>query len=273
MSAQKEKILILAKTYPSPSAQYCETSCIAGITENGAMRRIYPVPFRYLENAQHFSKWQWIEARTRKSKDDHRPESFRIDIETLKCLNTLKTDGSWFERRQWLEKIPEFESFTQLQQWSNESHGSLAILRPKSIHSLEITPARNPDWTPEEREKLARSQNQGSLFDSPGSTHNTKLLEKLPYDFYYHYACDTSDTPQKHKIVDWEAGALYRRCVREKGNDWEKNFRARLENYLPSTDLAFLMGNIHRFQNQWLIISLIYPPKQTKNSEHQSSLF
>lgn len=30
-----EKILILAKTYPSPSAQYVETSCVAGSSENG----------------------------------------------------------------------------------------------------------------------------------------------------------------------------------------------------------------------------------------------
>ena len=44
-----EKILILAKTYPSPSAKYGETSCIAGITDRAEMRRIYPVPYRRLE--------------------------------------------------------------------------------------------------------------------------------------------------------------------------------------------------------------------------------
>lgn len=43
---QVERILILAKTYPSPSAQYVETSCVAGISESGAMRRLFPVPFR-----------------------------------------------------------------------------------------------------------------------------------------------------------------------------------------------------------------------------------
>ncbi|WP_245961234.1 hypothetical protein [Neopusillimonas maritima] len=40
-----ERILILAKTYPSPSAQYVETSCVAGISQDGSMRRLYPVPF------------------------------------------------------------------------------------------------------------------------------------------------------------------------------------------------------------------------------------
>ena len=49
MLSRIEEVLILAKTYPSPSAQYVETSCVAGITRNGAMVRLYPVPFRMIE--------------------------------------------------------------------------------------------------------------------------------------------------------------------------------------------------------------------------------
>ena len=58
-----ERILILAKTYPSPSAQYVETSCVAGISQDGSMRRLYPVPFRMIEEGQQFKKWQWIDVR------------------------------------------------------------------------------------------------------------------------------------------------------------------------------------------------------------------
>jgi hypothetical protein len=47
---------------------------------------------------------------------------------------------------------------------------------------------------------------------------------------------------------------------RSHGADWEKYFRDQLENKIPAKDLMFLMGNQHRFQDQWLIISLIYPP-------------
>ena len=38
-----KRILILAKTYPSPSAQHIETSCVADIDEHRMMRRLYPV--------------------------------------------------------------------------------------------------------------------------------------------------------------------------------------------------------------------------------------
>jgi hypothetical protein len=35
----------------------------------------------------------------------------------------------------------------------------------------------------------------------------------------------------------------------------------------------FLMGTIHRFPEQWLIASLIYPPRQRPEPELQVSLF
>ncbi|WP_440562731.1 hypothetical protein [Trinickia sp.] len=42
---------------------------------------------------------------------------------------------------------------------------------------------------------------------------------------------------------------------------------------LGSKELMFLMGNQHRFQDQWLIISLIYPPKRRPTDDRQGSLF
>jgi hypothetical protein len=48
MDARRENILILCKTYPSPSAKYSETSCVAGMTEDGQLLRLYPIPFRMI---------------------------------------------------------------------------------------------------------------------------------------------------------------------------------------------------------------------------------
>lgn len=59
---RKVRILILCKTYPSPSAKYTETSCVAGMDEDGNLIRLYPVPFRLITEDQQFAKWQWIEA-------------------------------------------------------------------------------------------------------------------------------------------------------------------------------------------------------------------
>lgn len=43
----REKILILVKTCPEPSMGYIETPCVAGITETGEMRGIFPVPVSF----------------------------------------------------------------------------------------------------------------------------------------------------------------------------------------------------------------------------------
>ena len=52
-------------------------------------------------------------------------------------------------------------------------------------------------------------------------------------------------------------GALCWNTRRLHGELWKKFGTA-----LPSTELMFLMGTIHRFPDQWLIVSVFYPPKQ-----------
>ncbi len=271
-----ERILILAKTYPSPSAQYVETSCIAGINDDGSMRRLYPVPFRMIEEGQKFKKWQWINVRIEKANKDHRPESHKLYIDTISCTDVIDTKREWIGRREWLDKIATFRSFDDLEIERLAKGLSIAIIKPKKLLGLDISKARNPVWTEEEQQKLTREQMQEDLFSAAEAQQQVKELRKVPFDFHYRYLCDTPDGEKeyRHKIVDWEAGALFWNCHQKHGADWELPFRAKLEADLGEKDLMFLMGNQHRFQNQWLIISLIYPPKRRQlEPTPQSSLF
>lgn len=264
MASRIERILILAKTYPSPSAQHVETSCVAGITEHGSMRRLYPVPFRLIEEGQKFKKWQWIEVRVEKANKDHRPESHKLYVDTIQCKEVIETGKEWCNRWPWIEKANPFASFDEIEASQSESGTSLAILRPKKVIGLEIIRARNSDWTDEEREKLIKHETQGELFSPAEIKKIEHTLRKVPFDFRYKYICDTPEGEKtySHKIVDWEAGALYWTCQKSHGANWEAPFQAKLEENLLSKDLMFLMGNQHRFQDQWLIVSLIYPPKR-----------
>ena len=83
MASDHQRILILCKTYPSPSARYVETSCVAGMTDDGRLIRLFPVPFRLVEDDQQFKKWQWITARVRRAQDDARTESHRVSVDTI----------------------------------------------------------------------------------------------------------------------------------------------------------------------------------------------
>src|SRR3546814_227657 len=153
-----EKILILAKTYPSPSAQYVETSCVAGISANGGMRRLFPVPFRMVEDGKQFKKWQWIDVRVEKASRDHRPESHKIYVDTINCGDVLDRKKAWASRWEWLEKMPTFASLSAVDAARLSDGVSLALLQPKRLLGLDISKARNPDWTDEEREKLLQEQ-------------------------------------------------------------------------------------------------------------------
>ncbi|PZN34689.1 MAG: hypothetical protein DIU71_01895 [Proteobacteria bacterium] len=274
MSARKERILIICKTYPSPSARYSETSCVAGISEAGKLLRLYPVPFRLIENKRQFKKWQWIRAVIKRAADDRRPESHRIYVDTIETGPFIPSSDDWTHRRPWLHKLPLFGDFSALEALrASSGWPTLALLRPARLVGLDITPVANSDWTDEEKAKILMLQQQGNLFEE--TERDLRLLRKLPFDFHYRYVCISEEGPKtyRHKIVDWEIGALYWNVHRIHGTNWETPFRAKIEGQLPSQDLVFLMGTIHRFPDQWLIVSLIYPPKRAKDAPSQGLLF
>ena len=277
MASFTERILILCKTYPSPSAKYAETSCVAGMTAEGRLIRLYPVPFRLVADDQQFKKWQWITARLEKARDDHRPESHRIFVDTIECDADPLPSGKagWPIRSELLAKLPLFTDFAAVETARVEHGITLARLRPTRILGLDIKKTDNPVWTDDEKEKLLRLQQQSELFDEAEEGKQIRLLEKLPFDFHYRYECDVDGQTfaYRHKLVDWEVGALYRTVRRQHGDAWEAPFRAKLEQELPSKDLQFLLGTIHRFPNQWLLVSLIYPPKPLVENPDQAGLF
>ncbi|MBV5301005.1 MAG: hypothetical protein J0649_04360 [Methylococcales bacterium] len=249
-----ENILILAKTYPSPSSKYSETSCVAGINDQGLMRRLFPIPFRLLSENQQFKKWQWVRAKIAKSPTDHRPESYKLFIDDMECKEIIDTKNGWLSRREWLNKIPVCEDFKTLNADRIAQGKTLLLLRPKQI-KLEIKPAKK-DWTEEEIKKLIQAQTQCDLFSKEDHLKWMNILQKIPFDFYYRFSNE-----RKHKIVDWEAVMLFMNCKKSHGDQWEMPFRQKLEKEFAGKDLMLLMGTVHRFPHQWLIVSLIYPPK------------
>ena len=110
-----ERILITVKTYPTLSRTYGETVCTAGLREDGSWVRIYPVPFRRIEDLQQYHKYEWIECDLiGNAQKDKRPESRRpADLQTLKRVGHIGTDDRWRERRSLV--LEKGEVFTVLQ--------------------------------------------------------------------------------------------------------------------------------------------------------------
>lgn len=271
---QRKKILILAKTYPSPSAKYMETACVAGISEEGEMIRLYPVPFRLMEKSQQFKKYHWIECLLDKANHDHRHESHKILLsdDSPKIISHLE---KWYQRMPIIEKIPTFNTFQELAKAQEKTGISLALLKPHTIQSLEISKEHEPHWSKEELDKLLHEQEQLDLFQQYQEAKNIPLLRKMPYQFHYHYTCQANNGTiqhEKHKIIDWEAGALYWNICQDV--DWEQKFRQKYEqDFIQNHQIWFLMGNMHRFRTQFMIISVIAIPKPKPEQTATASLF
>ncbi len=64
--------------------------------------RLYPIPFRYLEGAMQFKKYQWIRANITKATSDPRPESYNIAPDSIELGDIIKAGRTWEERCAWL---------------------------------------------------------------------------------------------------------------------------------------------------------------------------
>jgi hypothetical protein len=253
----KEEILIITKTYPLPSSNYREHTCVGAINDDGEMRRLFPVPFRLMAKGQQFQKWQWINAEIEKA-SDRRPESYNINIDSIQIHSKVGTENRWAERIKWITPniSPCFEDIEALRLNGNITFG---FLRPIDLE-LEIIEEKEKDWSDIEKSNLAKD----GLFDSQ-SVKNRPELRKLPFKFYYSYTCSSvsKEKRYRHLITDWEVGMLFWNCYNKYGINWERKFREKLEiEFRDKKELILMLGNMHRYQDQWLIIGLIYPPKK-----------
>lgn len=254
-----EDVLILTKTYPTPSKQYRETTCVAGVTRDGAMRRLFPIPFRLLQGEDQFKRWEWVRLKLSTKTSDRRPESRKIETDSIiRLREVIDTSGGWGKRLPFVQ--PHLVSDPDvLEARRRITKQTLGFVEPTRCIALEITPAEDEDWTADELAKLRAD----GLFDS-AEVRNRTELRKLPFDFRYRYECMTAEGPKefRHKVTDWELGALYWNCMRDHGPEgWEAAFRKKAEKwFFESRRLLFLLGTMLAHPHRWLIVGVIYPP-------------
>jgi hypothetical protein len=94
----KKRVLITVRTYPVPATKGVEVSCTAGVTDDGKWIRLFPLPYRLLEDEKKFKKYQWIDLNVTKAKSDSRPESFNPQIDQIQVGNALSTERDWWAR-------------------------------------------------------------------------------------------------------------------------------------------------------------------------------
>jgi hypothetical protein len=215
------------------------------------------VPYRSLSRDKQFSKYQWIDVDLKRATSDARPESYNLNIETIKLGPKVPTTNEWAARRHILRPLMR-PSMCAIRKVRDEQKApTLGLFRPKTINRLLIEPSE-PDWSPEQKAIL----NQQSLgFEATPR----RELEKIPFNFFYEFVCDdTSCKGHKMSCTDWEMSEAYRKWRKEYGANWEQPFRQRFEReMIERCDTHFYVGTMHQHPGTWIIVGLFYPPKRT----------
>ena len=152
----KERILITVKTYPTLSRKYGETVCTAGIREDGSWVRMYPVPFRRLDEEQQYKKFDWLECQLLRNPSDPRPETYRpVDQSELKAVDHMRTQDAWRERRRLLLRTARvYDRMDELIEGAKANQVSLAVFKPTRVLDF-LCEEDDRDWDPA---KLERGQ-------------------------------------------------------------------------------------------------------------------
>lgn len=267
---QKQRVLITVKTYPTLSRKYGETVCTAGIREDGTWVRIYPVPFRRLNEEQKYKKFDWIACQLTRNTSDPRPETFRpLDERELEApVGHMDTADNWRERRGLLLKTARvYERLDSLIAAAKANQISLAVFKPTRILDF-FWEEDDREWNPDKVREMRESTKQYDLFADNTWRETFKLIDKLPYSFSYKFE-DAAGKQSELQILDWEAGALYWNCLRLAGGNEEKALAKVREKYFREfldKDLHFFLGTTQQFHfvapNPWVIIGVFPIPHE-----------
>ena len=269
----KERVLITVKTYPTLSRRYGETVCTAGIRPDGSWVRIYPVPFRRLEESEQYSKYDWIEADLIKSQSDPRPETRRpADIHQLVPVGHIDTKDKWRERRRLvMEKAKVHTRLGELIAGAKANQVSLAVFKPRAIKDL-IIEEDDREWDGKKLDQMRNLTAQTELFPEEEWRKTFEVIPKLPYSFSYRLM-DADGRESTLQILDWEIGALYWNCYHQhSGNETSalEKVRAKYVDAFFQTDLHVFLGTTQQFHqvapNPWVIIGVFPIPHDLQRS-------
>jgi hypothetical protein len=266
-----ERVLITVKTYPTLSRKYGETVCTAGIREDGSWVRIYPVPFRRLDEKEQYRKYDWLECALIRNTTDPRPETYRPHDEgAMQPVAHIGTDDGWRERRELLlNTATVYTRLGELIEGAKANRLSLAVFKPTRVLDF-ISEDDERDWDPKKVKEMRELTDQLEIFGEDAWRQTFKVIPKLPYSFSYRFE-DADGRSSELQVLDWEAGALYWNCLRISDGDERTALLKVRQKYFDEflrTDLHFFLGTTQQFHfvapNPWVIVGVLPIPYEAQ---------
>lgn len=266
----EKKILILGTTYPSYSKKYVENVCTGGLeAHTNRMVRIHPVPLRYLEKEHKFKKFQWVTLRAAQHPSDPRPESLRIDPNSIQLGSTIpasRTD----ERRIPIESSPHvIRSVEALKERWEKDQTSMGIIQPLKITGVQISKRseqERTDWYTQEKALLSQKTFE---FERP-----PKPLDFPEVKFDVSWICnDERCKGHTMGIMQWGLHELFRKLKNDVNGRKKVLDSIMSELDLEKRDVFFFLGNFRGKMFNFGLMDSYSPKKRTPAKKSQLSLF
>jgi hypothetical protein len=263
MDTEERNIFVWGKTYPELSKKYIETVCTAGVLEDGTPVRLYPISYRYL--SEQFKLYQWISARIKKNKSDFRPESYKIDADSIRPGPFVPpTPDEWGKRAAILFKNPcwLFESVEALVAAQRACQTSIGVVTPRVITKIEVV-NRGEDEEKSFQQKLQElkriqeaRRRQIDMFEN-AIPPEMKRLEFVGARLQISWSCYGANcSGHRMQVLDWGVCELQRR----NGNDAAVQ---KLQDVcdLGAHALRLFLGNLYLHPASFVIVGLWYPKR------------
>jgi len=246
---RKAKVLIIGRASPEPSKKHLETVCTGGVTENGEILRLYPIPWRYLELEDRYRQWTWAEFEIAKDPSDNRKESYKVKEGSIRVLNQSQ---DWSERFAFLKKAI-FKDKETLERLYDQDWTSVGVIEIDLL-KFYVKP-KDKDW-----EKDKPYLKQELLYE------HRKPLEQLPFEFRLKFRCKNNPDCKTHdsSLIGWEYLEAFRKFRTNYGSDENaveviiSEIQKKFDN--PGNNAYALMGT-HRFHRAWMVAQLYFIPK------------
>ena len=278
---ETKKIFIVAITIPTPSTKYIETSCTAGIDEEGNWIRMYPIPLRMLELTDKkacYRKYEWIQVELSPSSNDKRPESRKCQLNSIKRLGIkIDTKDNWRKRKEIVlhSKTGVYYDFDKLLKDADKNNikVSLAVFKPTKVLDCKVEKRAITKIETEltKQEKIMSSYTP-ELFDDDKEFIQAKpMLLDVQYIFE-----DCNKKQHKMGIIDWEVYELFRRYYDPKQPDTLELAKEMIltkyrDDFINKKDLYFILGtrkedHLKGFgHNPFSIIGVFFPKMEQQN--------
>lgn len=259
-SWRTEKLLWWGKTYPDLSRKYTETVCSGAVfLDRPGLLRIYPVDYRYLPESNQPKKWSIITAQIKPGVDG-RPESYRINAESIRVIDQIGTDNGWELRRKLMFRKEHMVNGIEDMERRQELNGQSIGITPVEVVDVKLE-RLTAEERKEHRKKYEEITSQQVLW--PAGTKPMPAPQYKPRFFFR----TPGDTQVRHRVcLDWEVIQGAHRFRDEA--DPEKAFKDFLfTRYLTEDhEPHMILGNLARFRHTFIIVGLMYPKKQLQHA-------